>query len=160
MEPAKRTSLEQRRRFMRERNEARAFRAGIEPAWTALEQAGEQFRIYRIGSEPSWCPNWIPRGYSYIPWRELSGVSWSPDQLDRGELAGIIGDQLAARIGPDDELLFVAEGKAWSIGMARRVFDDHAVPLLDAAWDHAFIAAPPAQWLVCADGHRAMWKDG
>ena len=87
MEPAKRTSLEQRRRFMRERNEARAFRAGIEPAWTALEQAGEQFRIYRIGSEPSWCPNWIPRGYSYIPWRELSGVRWSADQLDRGELA-------------------------------------------------------------------------
>ena len=102
----------------------------------------------------------------YTTWLQLHSVARAerrelgPDQLDRGELAGIIRDQLAARIGPDDELLFVAEGKAWSLGMARRVFDDHAVPLLDAAWDHAFIAAPPAQWLVCADGHRAMWKDG
>jgi hypothetical protein len=160
MDPAQRASLEERRRFMRERNEARAFRAAIEPAWTALERSGENFRIYRLGSEPSWCPDWIPRGYSYIPWRELEGVSWSADQQGRGELAAIVRQQLAARIGPDEGLLFVAEGKAWSIGITRKVFDHHAEALLEAAWDHAFIAAPPARWLVFADGHRAMWKDG
>ena len=53
MDPAQRASLEERRRVMRERNEARAFRAGIEPAWTALERSGEDFRIYHWHASPA-----------------------------------------------------------------------------------------------------------
>ena len=159
MESDRRTALAERRRFMQQRNAARAFRDDLEPAWTALEAARETFRAYRIGSEPQWSPSWVPAGYSYIPWRELEGVNWSEDGLDRAALARLLGELLVERLEAADELLFIAEGKTWSIGTARDVFERHAPALLEAAWDRAYLAAPPADWLIWADGHRLVWKD-
>ena len=159
MDPERRIALEERRRFMRERNEARAFRALLEPAWTQLEEAGEDFRVYRIGGEPAWNPRWIPSGYSYIPWRELDGVGYSGPIDDREAMAQVMRELLAERLGPEDEMLFIGSGKPWSIGLKRAVFDRHAVVLLDVGWDSAYVAAPPAQWLVFADWSRVMWKD-
>lgn len=160
MDAARRKQLEERRRFMHERTAARAQRQALEPAWSALEAAGESFRVYRLGTEPRWNPQWIPAGYSYIPWRELGGVQWGPPITDREHMAGLMRGLLAERLGPDDDLLFVPSGKGWSIGLTRGGFDRHAEALLDAAWDSAYLAAPPAQWLICGDWSELKWKDG
>ena len=160
MDTERRKQLEERRRFMHERTAARAQRQAMEPALSALEQAGETFRVYRLGTEPNWNPRWIPSGYSYIPWRELDGVHWAPPITDRAHMAALMRGLLAERLGPDDDLLFVPAGKGWSIGMLGAGFDRHAETLLDTAWDSAYLAAPPAQWLICGDWSKLMWKDG
>ena len=159
MDAARRKQLEERRRFMHERNAARAQRQAMEPALSALEQAGETFRVYRLGTEPHWNPRWIPSGYSYIPWHDLPGVE-TRKVNDRPAMAEVLRELLAERLKPEDEFLFVPAGKGWSIVMLREGFDRHAEALLDVAWDNAYLAAPPAQWLLCGDWSRVMWKDG
>jgi hypothetical protein len=160
VEAERRRQLEERRRFMRERTSARRQREEIEPAWSALEAAGETFRIYYRGDTPRWSPRWIPAGYSYIPWHELDGVTFAPPIRDRAHMAGLMRDLLAERLAPDDDLLFIPQGKGWSVGLTAGGFDRHAEVLLDAAWDSVYLAAPPAQWLICGDWAKLMWKDG
>jgi hypothetical protein len=159
LDNAKRTALEERRRFMRQRNAARAFRASIEPAWTALEAAGEVFRVYRLGEEPSWCPAWIPRGYGRVPWERLDRVRRTGEGLSDVELADKARGLLAERLGPTERLLIVPEGTNWSIELTRAAFDRHAEALAATAVSHAYLAAPPAPWLIQFDGSELVWKD-
>ncbi|MGX7927326.1 hypothetical protein ACWPMX_12240 [Tsuneonella sp. HG094] len=159
MDADRRKALEERRRFMHERLAARAFREGIEPALSAMEAANEKFRVYRLGTEPQWNPGWVPAGYSYIPWQVLEGVHTSPRIDEREQMAEFMTGLLADRVEQDGDLLFVPDGKGWSVGLTRDVWERHAVALLDAAWDSAYLVAPPAQWLIFGDWSRVLWKD-
>lgn len=159
MDAERRRQLEERRKFAQARWNAKQWREGLQPALAALEAAGEPFRVYGLGEEPSWNPRWIPAGYSYIPWQDLDGVHVHKPINERDEMADVLRALLAERLGADDEVLFVGEGKGWSFAMPRRVFDVHAEALLDTAWDSAFLAHPPEQWLIYAHWNEVLWKD-
>lgn len=158
MDEDKRRQLEARRRFMQRRVDVRALRAEMEPAISALEAAAETFRTYALGEVPQWTPAWMPPGYSRVPWRELDWVGFRRVD-DRAAMVATLRELLAERLGPDDEMLFLPDGKAWSMGMTRGAFDAHADALLEAAWDAVYFAAPPAQWLIQANWSEIWWKD-
>jgi hypothetical protein len=160
VDEAKRTELEERRRFMKERNKARTFRAAAEPAISNLQQAGEDFRVYRLGDEPEWAPDWIPAGYGHIPWDTLPGVNHSPEALSEEALVDTIGSLLEGRLPPFDKLLVVADVGDWTIELERRAFDRHALIILETCCFRCWLAAPPAQWLIAPEGRSLRWKDG
>ncbi len=160
MDAERRKQLEERRKFAQARWRASQWRETLQPAIGALEAADEQFRVFGLGEAPHWNPGWIPAGYSYIPWHELGGVGIRKPINERSEMAQVMRELLAERMGPDEEVLFVGDGKAWSFGMPRRVFDRHAEVLLDTAWDCAFLAHPPRQWLIYGHWNEVLWKDG
>lgn len=160
MDAERRKQLEERREFAKARWRTKQWRASLQPALDALEASGEPFRIYSLGQQPRWNPAWIPAGYTYIPWLDLPGVEFRRDINEREELAEVMRELLAQRLAPDADVLFVASGKGWSIALPRRMFDAHAVPLLDTAWDSAYLVDPPNQWLIFGDWNQVMWKDG
>lgn len=159
MDAERRRQLEERRKFAQARWRTKQWREGLQPALGALEAAGEPFRVYGFGDAPKWNPGWIPSGYTYIPWYDLEGVNIRKPINERSEMADVLRELLAERMAPEEEVLFVGEGKGWSFGMPRRVFDVHAEALLDTAWDNAFLAHPPRQWLIYADWNQVLWKD-
>ena len=46
-----------------------------------------EFGDLRFGDEPEWSPEWIPAGYSSIPWDHLQGVQRSADDLSKPDVA-------------------------------------------------------------------------
>lgn len=159
MDAERRRQLEERRKFAQARWRTKQWREGLQPALGALEVSGEPFRVYGVGDAPKWNPGWIPSGYTYIPWYDLEGVNIRKPINERSEMADVLRELLAERMAPEEEVLFVGEGKGWSFGMPRRVFDVHVEALLDTAWDNAFLAHPPRQWLIYADWNQVLWKD-
>jgi hypothetical protein len=158
MDEERRRMLGDKRQFMRKRIEIRNFQASLEPARTALERAGEAFRVYRIEDTPNWLPSWVPEGYSYIPWNLIPGASLSADGLSDRELAELTCRLLTEYMGPDDELLVVADVGDWSLQLSRTAFERHALEILSACSSRCWLTAPPAQWLVALEGYSIAWK--
>lgn len=159
MDAERRRQIEERRAFAKARWQAKQWREGLQPALGALEASGEPFRVFGLGEGPRWNPAWIPSGYTYIPWDNLDGVEIRRNINERCEMAAVMIELLADRMGPDEDVLFVGEGKGWSFAMPRRVFEAHADVLLDTAWDRAYLVNPPQQWLIYGDWNRVVWKD-
>ena len=158
MDDDKRRRLEEKRQFMQRRNAAKDLRAEMEPAISALEAAGERYRVLGLGDVPRWSPDWIPEGCGRIPWDRLADAQFR--KVDgREESAAAIIALLSQRLDPADELLFIPSGKRWTLAMPRGVFSRHAMALLECAWDAVYFAAPPASWVIQLDWSELWWKD-
>lgn len=157
MDADRRRALEERRQFNKARVAARALHERAEPAFSALSAAGEDFKLYPVGQEPRWLPGWVPRGWGRMHWHELDDVGWSEEDLDRAALARTASALLAERIGEDETMLVVGQ---FVLELTRGAFDRHAEAILEAHWESAYLASPPAQWMIEIKRHMAYYKDG
>ncbi len=157
MSPEQRKRLEERREFNRVRVAARHLREQAEPAFSALSEANEDFRLYRLTEEPKWAPDWIPQGWGRMHWHRLDDVHCTPSSLCPEELAPLVIAALSERMRADDRLLI---GSQFWFEMTLAAFERHVLAIFEALWRRAYIASPPAQWMMELDGHMAWWKDG
>ncbi len=157
MDPDRREKLEERRKFNHLRVAARELRRRAQPASDALEAAGVDFKLYRLTEEPRWLPGWVPTGWGRMHWHRLDDVHSTESSLFPHELAPRVIEVLAERMEPDQRLLI---GSQLFLEMTRAAFERHVMAILETFGCDAYIAAPPAQWMIELDGHMAWWKDG
>lgn len=151
MDPARRASLIARREALRQNIDREQQLYGLTELRDGLAAAGEEFEILYRGEEPNWALDWVPQGYSRIPWNIVTPVTaiWFGDDEPVG--AEAFREALARLAAPDEALLFVFDGRPASFRMTRSV----AVRRVDlvlacgmSSLSPLWVTSPPRQWLV------------
>lgn len=161
MDDSKRRELAERRAAMKVRQQAHRreddelfLRTALAPILEALETAGDAFeRIETRALNGSWIPDWVPWGYSTMPWHlapRARMVDWWNDIPRRDRAAAAFLDELADDATP---VLIMYEDYRITLRMTKQAALRHLPAALAAMPDHndIWLTSPPADWLIRVD---------
>jgi hypothetical protein len=149
MDPQRRAALLQRRDDLRRGIDRAGQLYGLEDIKAALEAAGEPHQILYADEAPQgWSPQWIPAGWSRIPWHLVPPAEETWFRRDEAARDEAVVSALSRLAGEQDSLLLIVEGRAASFRIPRAVVERHARVILDTGWGPLWITAPPDQWLI------------
>lgn len=155
MDAERRKLIEQKRKFNDARLAVKQVRDRAEPAFSALVEAGEDFRLRSLADALSWGPSWLTRA-SYVQWREIPDVDCDYRFDDKRHMLARVAELVGEIAGPDDRILVCEQ---FQLELTRAAFERHIEVIFEAAW-RPYITAERAEWLIEVKGDEIWWKFG
>ncbi|MES2755687.1 MAG: hypothetical protein V4659_13610 [Pseudomonadota bacterium] len=146
----RRAALAERRiAALRVENTARV-RAWLAPLLTALEGAGDAYALLGLKQVPGWTPDWIPWGWSEVPWQLAPPERFPAWRDDRTAHAPAATAFLAEVADPAVPVLMIWREDNMIVRLSRDAAVKHlsAALAVDIGYGDFWLRAPPDDWLI------------